>query len=79
MRRAKYVAISRLTDDYLDITNWIYIIEGVEGDMDSLAKIVDVKNYLGWAATDANGSSTEPFLFGADSIGIVYWTHSRSY
>ena len=78
MRRAKYVAISRLTDDYLDITTWMNIIEGEAGDMDSLAKIVDVKNYLGWAATDANGSSTEPVsVWGSDSDQESYIGRTR--
>ncbi len=78
MRRAKYVAISRLTDDYLDITNWMNIIEGEAGDMDSLSKIVDVKNYLGWAATDENGSSTEPVsVWGSDSDQEMYIGRTR--
>ena len=69
---------SRLTDDYLDITNWMNIIEGEAGDMDSLAKIVDVKNYLGWAATDANGSSTEPVsVWGSDSDQESYIGRTR--
>ena len=64
MRRAKYVAISRLTDDYLDITNWMNIIEGEAGDMDSLAKIVDVENYLD-GSYRCNAVVLNPFLFGA--------------
>ena len=78
MRRAKYVAISRLTDDYLDITTWMNIIEGEASDMDSLAKIVDVKNYLGWAAFDANGSSTEPVsVWGSDTDQEMYIGRTR--
>jgi hypothetical protein len=78
MRRTKYVAISRLTDDYLGITGWMNIIEGEAGDMQSLSKIVDVKNYLGWAAEDEGSSSTEPVqTWGSDSDQTSYTGRSR--
>ena len=78
MRRTKYVAISRLQDDYLGITNWMNIIEGEAADMASLSKIVDLKGYLGWAATDEGSSSTEPIeVWGSDSDQQAYTTRTR--
>ena len=59
-RRAKYVAVSKLTDDYLDTSSLLRSFEGeLEDERDMVALLTSFGNQFGWTPRGAKvGSST---------------------
>ena len=64
-RRAKYVAVSRLTEDYLDTSGMVHIVEGeLEGSANLLSLVRGYKeksngDSFGWTATKTKSVATE--------------------
>jgi len=60
LRRAKYVAISRLTDDYLDTTGIITSFEGELEDEEFLISLIAQSGQFHWSTGDQLGSTYIP-------------------
>jgi len=68
-RRAKYFAISRLTDDYLDTSGMIHTYEGeMEDEMDVIA-LIDSGSF-GWTLGDEDGSKRSTYV---DTVQSTYF------
>jgi len=62
-RRAKYVAISRLTDDYLDTSGVLTSFEGEMEDSADLITLMSGSKGFGWASGDKLGSTFKPQVY----------------
>ncbi|GMI25152.1 hypothetical protein TrRE_jg7627, partial [Triparma retinervis] len=62
-RRAKFVAISKLTDDYLDTSGVVKSFEGEMEDSKDLITLMKGNNGFGWDAGEELGSTYQPQVF----------------
>eukprot|EP00948_MAST-09A_sp_MAST-9A-sp1_P000178 g178.t1 len=74
-RHSKYVAISKLTDDYLNTTGQLYVIEGELDDHQDLLALIGRKNgsnLFGWKSGDRY-ATTEPVAVWGSNFDQEKW------